>query len=215
MTDPDPGLTGPPPGPPVSVFRLDPELLDPVLAGVADRRTSAALAEQVATVLPWHTTVPPELAGQLTRLIDHLGGDDALLRWLDEYPGRPRLVARAYRLVGLLDQISAAEPVLTALREFRERTRYPPGLEGILPPDTDSGTLASVAQQIEGLLADDRPDDAASAALATIAMLREVAPRAAELDPRHGALDLMLDQLRREIEAAQRYLRNANEEGGR
>jgi hypothetical protein len=211
----DPGVTGPPPEGPVSIFRLDPELLDAVVAGVADERASAALADQVATVLPWHTAVPNELAGQLTRLIDHLGGDDALLRWLDGYPGRPRLVARAYRLVGLLDQISAAEPVITALREFRDRTRYPPGLVGILPPDTDSGTLASVAQQIEGLLADDRPDDAVSAALATIAMLREVAPRAAELDPRHGALDLMLDQLRRELEAARRYLQNDGESGGR
>src|SRR5687767_12904225 len=77
------------------------------------RKTAAALAEEVAVVLPWHAERPPEIAGQLTRLIRHLGGDDALLRWLDEHPGRPRAVARAYRLAGLLDGISASRAVVT------------------------------------------------------------------------------------------------------
>jgi hypothetical protein len=189
---------------PVSVFRLDPDLLDAVVAGTADERASAALADEVATVLPWHATMPHELAGQLTRLIRHLGGDDALLRWLDEHPGKPRLVARAYRLVGLLDEISASDAVVTALREFREHTRYPEGLEKYIPPDTDTGTLASLAQHIEARLGDDRPDEAVDIAFATIAMLSQVAPRAAELDPELGRLGDVLERLRRDLDEAAR-----------
>jgi hypothetical protein len=109
-------------------------------------------------------------------------------------------VARTFRLVGLLDQISGSRAVVTALRELRERTPYPPGLEGYLVPDTDSGTLASLAQQIEGLLGDDRPDDAVALSLATIDALRELLPRAVELDPELRGLEEQLGQLRREIE---------------
>jgi hypothetical protein len=187
---------------PTSVFRLDPELLDAVVDGEADGQADAALAEQVSTVLPWHAALPTDIAARLTRLVRHLGGDDALLRWLDEHPGRPRVVARAHRLIGLLDQISASQAVVTAVRELRERTPYPPGLEGYLVPDTDSGTLASLAQQIEGLLGDDRPDDAVALSLATIDALRDVVPRAVELDPELRGLEELLLQLRREIEAA-------------
>jgi hypothetical protein len=156
----------------------------------------------VAAVLPWHATLPPEIAGHLTRLVRYLGGDEALLRWLDEHPGRPRLVARTYRLVGLLDGISASPPVVTALREFRGRTQYPAGLEPYLPPDTDSATLASLGQQIEGLLGEGRVDDAVAASRATIAMLREVSPSAVELDPELRGLQDLLEHLRHGIEEA-------------
>jgi hypothetical protein len=156
----------------------------------------------VATVLPWHATLPPDIAGHVTRLVRHLGGDDALLKWLDEHPGRPRVAARLYQLVGLLDGISGSSAVITALRELRERTPYPPGLEGYLVPDTDSATLASLAQQIEALLGDDRPDDAVALSLATIAALRDVVPRAVELDPGLHGLDELVDQVRRGIEEA-------------
>jgi hypothetical protein len=44
-------------------------------------------------VLPWHSALPTDVAAHLTRLIRHLGGDDALLRRLDEHPGRARVVA--------------------------------------------------------------------------------------------------------------------------
>ncbi|HET6259782.1 hypothetical protein [Pseudonocardia sp.] len=195
MTDPE--LEGP-----TSVFRLDPELIDAVVGGAAGRQADAALAEQVSTVLPWHATLPIDIAAQLARLARHLGGDDALLRWLDEHPGRPRVVTRAFRLVGLLDQISGSAAVVTALRELRERTPYPPGLEGYLVPDTHSGTLASLAQQIEGLLGDDRPDDAVALSLATIDALHDVLPRAVELDPDLRGLEEQLGQLRCEIEEA-------------
>jgi hypothetical protein len=190
------------PGGPVSVFRLDPELVDAVVSGDADPQAVAALADQVATVLPWHASLPPDIAGHLTRLVRHLGGDDALLGWLDEHPGRPRAAARLYRLIGLLDGLSGSSAVITALRELRERTPYPPGLEGYLVPDTDSSTLGSLAQQIESLLGDGRPDEAVALSLATIDALRDVAPRAAELDPELQGLDTLLEQVRRGIEEA-------------
>ena len=187
---------------PVSVYRLDPELIDAVTRGETDRQVAATLADQVATVLPWHAELPPEIAEHLTRLIRHLGGDDALLSWLEEHPGRSRVVARSYRLIGLLDGISASRAVITALQELRERTPNPPGLERYLPPDTDTGTLASVAQHIESLLGDDRPDEAVALSLATIAMLREIAPRAGELDPTLRGFEEHLEGLGREIEEA-------------
>jgi hypothetical protein len=190
------------PGGPVSVFRLDPELVDAVVSGDADPQAVAALADQVATVLPWHASLPPDIAGHLTRLVRHLGGDDALLGWLDEHPGRPRVAARLYRLIGLLDGISGSSAVITALRELRERTPYPAGLEGYLVPDTDSSTLGSLAQQIEELLGNGRPDDAVALSLATIAALRDVVPRAVELDPELQGLDTLLEQVRRGVEEA-------------
>jgi hypothetical protein len=161
-----------------------------------------ALADAVATVLPWHAELPPEMAGHLQRLVRYFGGDDELLRWLDEHPGRPRVVARAYHLVGLLDGISGSSAVVTALRALRERTPYPPGLERYLPPDTDSGSLSSLAQHIESLLGDGRDGDAVALSRATIEMLADLAPSAVELDPELRGLEEYLEQLRREIEEA-------------
>jgi hypothetical protein len=203
MTDRDRSPTGEQDGP-VSVFRLDPSLIDAVVRGEADRRADLVLADAVATVLPWHAQLPPEIAGHLNRLIRYLGGDDELLRWLDEHPGRPRVVARVYRLVGLLDGVSGSSAVVTALRELRERNRYPPGLDRYLPPDTDSSSLASLAQHIESLLGDGRDGDAVALSLATIAMLTDLAHRAVELDPEIRGLEDHLEQLRRELEEAPR-----------
>jgi hypothetical protein len=189
---------------PVSVFRLDPELVDAVVGGRGDRRADAALADEVATVLPWHAQLPPEMAGQLTRLTRCLGGDDELLRWLDEHPGRPRVVARVYRLVGLLDGISGSGAVVRALRELRKRNRYAPGLERHLPPDTDSGTLGSLAQHIESLLGDGRDGDAVALAIATIDLLRDLAHSVVEFDPDmrglEDHLEGYLEQLRDDLE---------------
>ena len=187
---------------PVSVYRLDPELIDAVVTHEGDRQAAAALADEVAVVLPWHAELPHEITGHLTRLIRHLGGDDALLRWLDEHPGLPRVVARIYRLVGLLDGISGSRSVIAALRELRERNPYPPGLERYLPPDTDSGALASLAQHVESLLGEGRDDDAVALSLTTIAVLKDLAPRAIELDPSLRGLEEHVEQLRRGIEEA-------------
>jgi hypothetical protein len=188
---------------PLPVFRLDPELIDAVVRGEADRRADAALADAVATVLPWHAHLPPEMAGPLNRLIRYLGGDDELLRWLDEHPGRPRVVARVHHLVGLLDGVSGSSAVVTALRELRERNRCP-ALDRYLPPDTDSGSLASLAQHIESLLGDGRDGDAVALSLATTGMLTDLAHRAIEIDPGMRGLEDHVEQLRSELEEAAR-----------
>jgi hypothetical protein len=188
---------------PLPVFRLDPELIDAVVRGGADRRADAELADEVATVLPWHAHLPLEMAGRLTELVRYLGGDEELLRWLDEHPGRPRLVARVYRLVGILDAVSGSGSVVTALRELREHKRYP-ALDRYLPPDTDSGSLASLAQHIESLLGDGRDGDAVALSLATTEMLTDLAHRAVEVDPGMRGLEDRLDHLRRELEEAAR-----------
>ncbi|TKA11180.1 iron-containing alcohol dehydrogenase [Actinacidiphila oryziradicis] len=46
---------------------------------------------------------------------------------------------------------SAKPAVVTALRELRERTPYPQGLEDYLVPATDDETLVSLAFKIESL----------------------------------------------------------------
>jgi hypothetical protein len=47
------------------------------------------LAEQVARVLPWHTTLPNPGAAALTETTKHLGGEPGLFAWLDRQPGYP------------------------------------------------------------------------------------------------------------------------------
>jgi hypothetical protein len=167
-----------------------------------DASGEAKLADQVARLLPLHWAVPPEIAGAMQRITDRLGGDRQLLAWLERQPGRPRLVARMYVLIGLLDQISDEEAVVTALRELREKVPYPPGLGGYLVPDTTPETLADLSAKIEGLLADDRAEDAFRLAVAAAAMLQEIAPRAGKADSELGALGDVLEQIRRDLIAA-------------
>ncbi|GAA1805792.1 hypothetical protein HC028_03270 [Planosporangium flavigriseum] len=187
---------------PVAEFELDPELVDAFVEGKLDADGEAKLADQVARLLPLHWTVPPEITGAMQRIIDRLGGDRELLAWLERHPGRPRLVARLYVLIGLLDQISDEESVVDALRELRDKVPYPPGLEGYLLPDTTPETLADLSAKIEGLLADDRTDQAFRLAVAAVAMLQEIAPRAARADSELSALGDVLEQIRRDLIAA-------------
>jgi hypothetical protein len=187
---------------PVAEFELDPDLVDAFTASALDDEGEARLADQVARLLPLHWTAPPEITGHMQRIIDHLGGDRELLAWLERQPGRPRLVARLYVLIGLLDQISDEAAVVDALSALRAKVPYPPGLGGYLLPDTTPDTLADLSAKIEGLLADDRTDDAFRLAVAAVAMLQEIAPRAARLDQELGALGDVLEQIRRDLIAA-------------
>lgn len=187
---------------PVAEFELDLELVDALAAGTLDADGEARLADQVARILPLHWTAPNEIVGLMQRIIDHVGGDRELLAWLERHPGRPRLVARLYVLIGLLDQISDAAAVVTALAMLREKVRYPPGLGGYLLPDTTAETLADLSAKIEGLLADDRAADAFALAMAAVAMLQEIAPCAERSDPEFGALGDVLEQIRRDLVAA-------------
>ena len=98
--------------------------------------------------------------------------------------GRPRVTARLFRVIDLLDRWSAVPGVVLALEQRRARDPYPHALAGYLVPDTTSGTLASLGQLIESRLADDRLDEAGCLALRSLALLADIAPAAAELDRR-------------------------------
>jgi hypothetical protein len=171
---------------PSTAFDLDPDLVAAFRAGKLDVEECARLADQVSRVLPFSRELPNPLATSLVRVAERVGGDEALLRWLDGFPGRPRLTARLFWVIGVLDRYSAADGVLGALGELRARDPFPHGLEGHLVPDTASYTLASLGEEIEELLGRDRLADAGNLALRALALLSDIAPRAAELD-RHAA----------------------------
>ncbi|MEU6097252.1 hypothetical protein [Streptomyces sp. NPDC047079] len=185
-----------------SGFTLDPVLVSDFVAGTLDARGEAALAGQVARLMPVHWALPNKLTETMTQVVDHLGGQRELMAWLDRHPGLPRLTARLYVFMGLLDRFSANPAVVTALRESRERTPYPRGLHDYLVPETDDETLGSLAYKIEELLGDGRRDDATELALATAEWLRETAPRAEELDPEVGDMGELMGHIHRDIQAA-------------
>jgi hypothetical protein len=173
----------------VTGFEVERELVDAFVAGRSGPDAEAALANRVARLLPFHWQLPNPLAGSLARISRRLGGEPALLDWLDRFSGRPRLTARLYRVIALLDRLSANPAVVSALRELRDTAPDPPVLAAHLPPQTDHETLASLSYAIEARLADDRAEDAAELANAALALLRRVAARAGELEPKLGGLD--------------------------
>jgi hypothetical protein len=183
-------------------WELDRELVDALVADRLDASGQAVLAEQVARVLPVHWVAPGPVVTALSQLVDRLGGERELFGWLERHPGRPRLVARMYMVIGLLDQISDDPAVLAALRELRLRVPFPPGLSGYLIPDTDDGTLAELSARIEAILADDRADEAFRVSVAALATLKEIAPRVGELDHDLSALGSIAEQVRQELVAA-------------
>jgi hypothetical protein len=167
---------------PSTAFDLDPDLVAAFRAGRLDDEEVARLADQVSRVLAFRAELPNPLAASLVRVAERVGGDEALLRWLDGFPGRPRLTARLFWVIDVLDRYSAADGVLEALGELRARDPFPHGLEGHLVPVTASYTLASLGEEIQDLLRRDRLEDAGNLALRALALLSDIAPRAAELD---------------------------------
>ncbi|HXR67288.1 MAG TPA: hypothetical protein VN712_01500, partial [Dermatophilaceae bacterium] len=141
-----------------------------------DDASRATLADEVARMLPFHLQLPNPVIADLVAVAGRLGGDKALLRWLDGYPGRPRVTARLFQVIDLLDRWSAVPGVVLALEQRRARDPYPHALAGYLVPDTTSGTLASLGQLIESRLADDRLDEAGCLALRSLALLDDIAP---------------------------------------
>ena len=180
---------------PGTAFDLDPDLVAAFRAGRLDDEELARLADQVSRVLPFRAELPNPLAASLVRVAERVGGDEALLRWLDGFPGRPRLTARLFWVIDVLDRYSAADGVLEALGELRARDPFPHGLEGHLVPDTASYTLASLGEEIQELLAQDRLEDAGNLALRALALLSDIAPRAAELDWHAADLGLAVRSL--------------------
>jgi hypothetical protein len=168
---------------PIPGFFLDTKLIKRFVAGELDEDGQAELADQVAIIALFHAELPNALAVQMTRIVKHLGGETALVQWLDRFPGRPRIVARLFALIDLLDMFSAEPSVVTALSELRADTPYPPGLSNYLSPDSDDETLGGLAWHIEQLAADDRMADAARLALDSAALVERLAPRARELNP--------------------------------
>ncbi|MFF7206562.1 hypothetical protein [Streptomyces sp. NPDC008141] len=183
-------------------YALDHRQVAEFVVGTLDAEGETALAHQVARLLPFHWTWPNRVVEAMSQLMDHFGDQRELMAWLDRHPGQPRLVARLYVFMGLLDWYSAAPAVVTAMREYRERTPYPPGLKPYLVPATDDSTLASIAFKVEKLLSEERTREAVELAIATAAWLQQVAPRARELTPDVGDLDELMEQARQDIKAA-------------
>jgi hypothetical protein len=186
-------------------FPLNHELVNGFRAGSLAPRDERVLAEQVTRLLPYHATLPDQISGDLSCLIAALGGEHELLNWLTTYPGRPRLVARLYRLIGLLDWYSADPIVISALREVRENP-LPPIVGAHLTLDTDSATLAGLAWAIENSVAEDRINKATRLAAGTASVFEQVAQRASQIDPSFGELTETLARLRAAIAEAHREL---------
>ncbi|MEU3663443.1 hypothetical protein AB0E77_27435 [Streptomyces sp. NPDC032940] len=183
-------------------FGVDQGLVTAFEAGTLPPAGQEELARQVARQLPAHWSQSNTLAEAMTRFIDHLGGRRELITWLDGYPGLPRLTARLYVLMGLLDRYSEDPAVVTALREYRERDPYPAGLRDHLVPETDDETLAGLSFAVEELLGDGQQEKAVGLALATTDCLRQVAPRAAELDPATADMGEVMEHTHQDLQEA-------------
>jgi hypothetical protein len=148
-------------------FRLDQATVAAFSAGTLGPDGEARLAQQVAELMPhsWDLPFKPEEA--LHQLVTHLGGQDQLIRWLEGFPGLPRLTARIYVLLGLLDSCSEVPAVVEALRISRTHEPYPAGLGDLLVPQTNADTLSGLGYTVETLLSDGRRDKAVDVALAT------------------------------------------------
>ncbi|MER7277278.1 hypothetical protein ABT369_22815 [Dactylosporangium sp. NPDC000244] len=145
-------------------------------AGHLDADGEAKLAGQVAYLVGQFEPPCTPVASGLRHIMEHVGGDEALLAWLDQFPGRPRLVTRALELVGLLDRYGDCRPLVAALRQRRVHTPDPPALAERLPPETDESTLSSLGGEIKARLGDDDPTEAAHLALDAARLLADLAP---------------------------------------
>ncbi|MFE1292411.1 hypothetical protein [Streptomyces sp. NPDC058751] len=159
-------------------FTLDSAKVSGFTTGTLGAEDEASLADEIARLLPHHWDLPTKSVEALTPVVDHLGGQQQLMAWLDHHPGRPRLIARIYVLLGHLDRYGEDPAVLEAVRHARAQDPFPVGLRGYLVPETNAETLGSLAFRVEELLGDDRVEDAVALALATADWLRGAAENA-------------------------------------
>ncbi|MFJ7902701.1 hypothetical protein ACIQ6V_19785 [Streptomyces sp. NPDC096198] len=183
-------------------FGIDGALVSGLTDGTLTPQQERELAGQVARLLPYHWAQSNSSAEAMSQVTDFLGGQRELAVWLDRFPGFPRLAARLYVFMGLLDRLSETSAVVTALREDRERTPYPPGLRGYLVPETDDETVAGISFRIEEHLSDGETDKAVDLALAMADWLRRAAPRAQEIDPGLHDLGELMDHSHQDLQDA-------------
>lgn len=184
MTDPEPGFAAR-----TDEYRLDHELVEAAIAGTIEPAAEDALADQVSRLLPCHAILPNRQAVDLSRLITHLGGDQALLEWLARRPGRPRLVAHLYRLIWLLDEHSADPAVVSALTEIMTEHEPIPRIVGEhLTPDMNDASLAGLAWAIEANIGDDRLNTATRLAIGAAELVERTTLHARRADPGFGTL---------------------------
>ncbi|MEV8514595.1 hypothetical protein [Dactylosporangium sp. NPDC051484] len=175
------------------------------VAGRLDDAGQAALADQIAALIGQPKPPSTPIASALRRVMQHVGGDEELLAWLDRFPGRPQLIARVLGLVALLDRFGDRLAVVSVLRELRERAPYPKDLAGHLPAVTDEETLPGLSGEIKMLLGEDDLADAGRVALAGATLLTKIAPRVADVPGVEG-LGSPAERSRQGLEEALRAL---------
>lgn len=171
--------------------------------GSLDTAEEQRLAEEVAEVLPLNWSLSYRAKERLHTVTEHLGGEAELLQWLDRHPGPPRLIARLVALTSNLDRYSEDAEVVEALRSSRAEHLLPAELEGILPPETDEGTLSAISYHIEELLFERQPQEAARLALATTDWLRDAARRATSASSQVSEMGDLMTHLHQDISEAE------------
>lgn len=81
MTDPDER--------PEPAFTLDPTLVRRFITGQADAEEQARLAGQVARLMSFEAELPAPLTARFNNVLDHVGGEAALIEWLTSSPACP------------------------------------------------------------------------------------------------------------------------------
>lgn len=152
--------------------RLHRDAVDAFCAGRLDRSAEATLALQVARVYMCEPILPNATVAQIGRISRHLGGQDAVLRWLGEFEGEPRFVAAMVDLVDLLGALSGNAQVLAGLRQVRIRPEFF-RFATAWAPTTDHVTLTDLGETAKHLLRDGRMTAAATFASDTIRLLGE------------------------------------------
>ncbi|GAA0909992.1 hypothetical protein [Streptomyces thermoalcalitolerans] len=183
-------------------FGLDEEKVLRFTDGTLDAAEEQRLAEEVAELLPLNWSLTYRGKERLHAVVEHLGGESELLRWLDRHPGPPRLTARLVALTSTLDRYSEDADVVEALRSLRAESPLPAELEGVLPPDTDAETLSAVSYRIEELLFERHPQGAARLALAATDWVRDAARRAPSASAQVGELGDLMAHLHQDISEA-------------
>ncbi len=153
--------------------RLHRDAVDAFCAGRLDRSAEAQLALQVAHVYICEPILPNSTVVMVGRISRHLGGQDAVLRWLGEFEGEPRFTAAMIDLADLLGALSGNSQVLDALRTVRERPEFR-RFSSAWAPTTDHVTLIDLAETGKHLLRNKRMDAATAFSDDVVRLLDEV-----------------------------------------